>query len=409
MPQRCIANSLRRWSPVPKPDFRAAASMRLSQDERLSDGVRNLLAPEGAAHDRSVRQLAVDRISPNPRQPRVNQEASGLDDLVSSIREHGVLQPILVRPRERGHYEIVAGERRWRAVVAVGLPLIPAIVEEMSDEEAIEVAIIENLQREDLSPLDEAAIFARMTGELGYSIRKLAEKIGKDKGYVENRLRLTSAPKDVRDLVAARSDTISHAYELMKVADPVRRAELCGQVARGELSLARLKSAVRGDGDHESILPSTVATGQADATPSPTHAPIERDPIAPPLFRAPSPVTSRILPHADSIFDTPMPQAPTDRSTPRPQSVPFDDTSKPGPIASPTTVRDELLKASARERTLGAARESLGAAIDAMATLLASDEARAGLNDLDRANMAKWLQIARIKLDNLAALMRQGR
>ena len=189
---------------MPKPDFRAAANLRLSHDERLSDGVRNLLAPEGATHDRSVRQLAVDRIAPNPRQPRVSPNAASLDELVSSIREHGVLQPILVRPLERGRYEIVAGERRWRAVIAVGLALIPAIVEEMSDEEAIEVAIIENLQREDLSPLDEAAIFARMTSELGYSIRKLAEKIGKDKGYVENRLRLTSAPQDVRDLVASR-------------------------------------------------------------------------------------------------------------------------------------------------------------------------------------------------------------
>ena len=399
---------------MPKPDFRATASRRLSQDERLSDGVRNLLAPEGAAHDRSVRQLAVDRIAPNPQQPRVNPDAAALDELVASIREHGVLQPILVRPRERGQYEIVAGERRWRAVIAVGLALIPAIVEEMSDEEAIEVAVIENLQREDLSPLDEAAIFARMTGELGYSIRKLAEKIGKDKGYVENRLRLTSAPQDVRDLVASRSDTISHAYELMKVDDPARRAELAAQVARGELSLARLKAAIRGETDPEARLSSSVPTQQPAASVSPNPANLDRDAIAPPFFRAPAPAAPRVLPHSDSIFDTPAAQALAPRSTPAPTAAPTpEQPTQEQPIVgyavAPSVERDQLLKANARERTLGAARESLGAAIDAMATLLASDEARASLNDLDRANMAKWLQIARIKLDNLAALMRQGR
>ena len=394
---------------MPKPDFRAAANLRLSHDERLSDGVRNLLAPEGATHDRSVRQLAVDRIAPNPRQPRVSPNAASLDELVSSIREHGVLQPILVRPLERGRYEIVAGERRWRAVIAVGLALIPAIVEEMSDEEAIEVAIIENLQREDLSPLDEAAIFARMTSELGYSIRKLAEKIGKDKGYVENRLRLTSAPQDVRDLVASRSDTISHAYELMKVEDPTRRAELCGQVARGELSLARLKAAIRGEAEPASIPSAIDPTQQVGATTPPRPAAVEHEPIAPPLFRAPAPAASRVLPHADSIFDASVTHAAAPQSNPVQPPILSSEEPVVGDAVPSSTERDELLKANARERTLGAARESLGAAIDAMATLLTSDGARAGLNDLDRANMAKWLQIARIKLDNLAALMRQGR
>ncbi|MFM7824849.1 MAG: ParB/RepB/Spo0J family partition protein, partial [Candidatus Limnocylindrus sp.] len=230
-----------------KPDFRAAASQRLAQEEKLSDSVLSLLKPEGEQHDRAVRQIAIDRIRPNPKQPRIAADQDSLNELTASIREHGVLQPILVRPLDRGHYEIVAGERRWRAVTALALAMIPAIIEEMSDEQAIEIAVIENLQREDLSPLDEAAIFARMTTELGYSIRKLAEKLGKDKGYIENRLRLVAAPADVRALVAERSDTISHAYELMKIDDPARRAELAAQIARGELSLARLKSVVRGE------------------------------------------------------------------------------------------------------------------------------------------------------------------
>lgn len=349
-----------------KPDFRAAASQRLSQEEKLSDSVLSLLKPEGEQHDRAVRQIAVDRITPNPKQPRIAADPAALADLTASIREHGVLQPILVRPLERGHYEIVAGERRWRAVTALALALIPAIIEEMSDEQAIEIAVIENLQRENLSPLDEAAIFARMTSELGYSIRKLANKLGKDKGYIENRLRLVAAPADVRALVAERSDTISHAYELMKIDDPARRAELAAQIARGELSLARLKEAVRGESEHPSLGAPAVAPAAA-ATPTPFSV------------DAPAPAQTQVF--APIIEATPLANAPLRAAIP-----------------------------AASDAGLTAARESLGNAIEELATILHAIDRADGsvkLNHLDRTNMAKWLQIARNKLDNLAAILRQ--
>ena len=357
-----------------KPDFRAAASQRLSQEEKLSDSVLSLLKPEGEQHDRAVRQIAVDRITPNPKQPRIAADPAALDDLTTSIREHGVLQPILVRPLERGHYEIVAGERRWRAVTALALAMIPAIIEEMSDEQAIEIAVIENLQRENLSPLDEAAIFARMTSELGYSIRKLADKLGKDKGYIENRLRLVAAPADVRALVAERSDTISHAYELMKIEDPARRAELAAQIARGELSLARLKAAVRGESEHPSL-------GAPAAAPVTAPAPVVA--AAPALVPTPAPAAA---PVQAQVF------APIIEATPL--------TSTPLPAALP----------AASDAGLTAARESLGNAIEELATILHAIDRADGsvkLNQLDRTNMAKWLQIARNKLDNLAAILRQ--
>ncbi len=349
-----------------KPDFRAAASQRLSQEEKLSDSVLSLLKPEGEQHDRAVRQIAVDRITPNPKQPRIAADPAALADLTASIREHGVLQPILVRPLERGRYEIVAGERRWRAVTALALALIPAIIEEMSDEQAIEIAVIENLQRENLSPLDEAAIFARMTSELGYSIRKLANKLGKDKGYIENRLRLVAAPADVRALVAERSDTISHAYELMKIDDPARRAELAAQIARGELSLARLKEAVRGESEHPSLGAPAVAPAAA-ATPTPFSV------------DAPAPAQTQVF--APIIEATPLANAPLRAAIP-----------------------------AASDAGLTAARESLGNAIEELATILHAIDRADGsvkLNHLDRTNMAKWLQIARNKLDNLAAILRQ--
>jgi ParB family chromosome partitioning protein len=353
---------------VAKPDFRAAASQRLSQEEKLSDSVLSLLKPEGDQHDRAVRQIAVDRITPNPKQPRIAADPAALDDLTASIREHGVLQPILVRPRERGHYEIVAGERRWRAVTALALAMIPAIIEEMSDEQAIEIAVIENLQRENLSPLDEAAIFARMTSELGYSIRKLADKLGKDKGYIENRLRLVAAPADVRALVAERSDTISHAYELMKIDDPARRAELAAQIARGELSLARLKAAVRGESEHPSLGAPAVATAAAPAA-------------APTPFAVDTPAPAQTPVFAPIIEATPLTSAPLRAALP-----------------------------AASDAGLTAARESLGNAIEELATILHAIDRADGsvkLSHLDRTNMAKWLQIARNKLDNLAAILRQ--
>jgi ParB family chromosome partitioning protein len=166
-----------------------------------------------------------------------------LQELAASIREHGVLQPILVRPAG-DDYQIIAGERRWRASKLAGKETIPAIIERFDDATALEIALIENLQREDLSPLDEAIIYKKMTDELGYSIRNLAGKLGKDKGYVENRLRLATAPDDVREMVAARYDTLSAAYELMKVEDKRRRKALAKQVVAGKLTLIRLRDKV---------------------------------------------------------------------------------------------------------------------------------------------------------------------
>jgi ParB family chromosome partitioning protein len=167
-----------------------------------------------------------------------------LQELAASITEHGVLQPILVRPAGDG-YEIIAGERRWRASKIAGRETVPAIVERFDDATALEIALIENLQREDLSPLDEAFIYHKMTTELGYSIRGLAGKLGKDKGYVENRLRLANAPDDVREMVAQRYDTITAAYELMKLEDKRRRKALVKRVLAGELTLLKLHERVQ--------------------------------------------------------------------------------------------------------------------------------------------------------------------
>jgi len=224
----------------PRKSFRDAGDRIFQQETDSQPGIISLLA---ARTPTAVRDIPLEKVIPNPGQPRMTWHEDTLAELAASIREHGVLQPILVRPAGN-EYEIIAGERRWRASKLAGKETIPAIVERFDDSTALEIALIENLQREDLSPLDEAVIYKKMTDELGYSIRNLATKLSKDKGYVENRLRLASAPDDVRDMVAQRYDTLSAAYELMKLENKRRRQSLAKQIIAGKLTLLRLHDQV---------------------------------------------------------------------------------------------------------------------------------------------------------------------
>ena len=225
-----------------------------AQETDLAPGIVSLI--ESRARTAQIREIAVGKILPNPAQPRLSYDEESLTELADSIREHGVLQPILVRP-VGGQYELIAGERRWRASRMAERDVIPAIVVEFDEATALEVSIIENLQREDVTPLEEASMFRKMTERFGYSVRQLAQKVGKDKGYVENRLRLTDAPPDIRELLSLRKDTISHAYELMKIGDERQRRRLEKRILAGQLPLARLRAltggaaAPPGDGEPE--------------------------------------------------------------------------------------------------------------------------------------------------------------
>jgi len=209
-----------------------------AQATDLAPGIVSLI--ESRATHAQIREVPVGKILPNPAQPRLSYDEDSLTELAASIREHGVLQPILVRP-SGSKFELIAGERRWRASSMAERESIPAIVVDFDEQTALEVSIIENLQREDVSPLEEAVMFRRMTDTFGYSVRQLAQKVGKDKGYIENRLRLTDAPADIKELVSLRKDTLSHAYELMKIGDERKRRRLAKRIVAGELSLAKLR------------------------------------------------------------------------------------------------------------------------------------------------------------------------
>ena len=200
-----------------------------------------------------VQDLPVGEIMPNRRQPRTKPSDEGLDELAASIAEHGVLQPILVQSTSlRAYegrpcrYELIAGERRWRASQRAGRATIPAIVlsETTDDRQLLVLALIENLQREGLPPLDEGLAFAQLQSEFKLTQHEIAERVGKSRGYVQNRIRLTTVPEDLQQLVAERPDTITHIYEIARIDDPQARAEIIAAVRDDRSSYAETKARV---------------------------------------------------------------------------------------------------------------------------------------------------------------------
>jgi ParB family chromosome partitioning protein len=168
-----------------------------------------------------VRRLPVEFITANRANPRRSFDDGALEELTNSIREKGVMQPLLVRPSsDPDIFEIIAGERRWRAAQRAGLHEVPVIVREVDDKEALELAIIENVQRADLNPLEEAMGYEQLIDQFAYTQQDLAQVIGKSRSHVANTLRLLKLPEDVRGMVAAGELTAGHARTLITAADP---------------------------------------------------------------------------------------------------------------------------------------------------------------------------------------------
>ena len=175
----------------------------------------------------SVRKIPIEFITSNPNNPRKTFEDQELSDLADSIKEKGIFQPILVRTKtgKKERYEIIAGERRWRAAQKSGLHEIPAIIREVSDQEAIELAIVENVQRTDLNPIEEATGYAQLSSMNSLSPAKLGKIVGKSRSYIANSIRLLKLPDSVKDLVSNGKLTIGHARPLIEANDPAKLAE----------------------------------------------------------------------------------------------------------------------------------------------------------------------------------------
>ncbi|MDL2220559.1 ParB/RepB/Spo0J family partition protein [Eubacteriales bacterium OttesenSCG-928-N14] len=212
---------------------------------RLGKGLGALLGsdalevtPVSAEHtDEAVVEIELHRIDPNPDQPRRTFEAEALEELADSIRTHGVLQPILLMQGVSGRYTIIAGERRWRAARQAGLNSIPAIVREYAEQQLREVALIENLQREDLNAMEEAGAIAQLIETYSLTQEEVASRIGKSRSAVTNSLRLLALPLSIQQMVRESKLSAGHARAILSVGGAIAQEQLAQQIVAGGLSV----------------------------------------------------------------------------------------------------------------------------------------------------------------------------
>src|SRR5690606_11615513 len=215
-------------------------------DALFEDEERGFAAPaaENAAPDPARQVVNIGQLDPNPEQPRTRFDEEALKALAGSIKQHGLLQPILVRPNrmEPGRYEIIAGERRWRASQRAQLHEVPIIVRELDDSTTFQIALIENLQREDLNAMEEAKGYHRLADEYGLSHEKIGEVIGKSRSHVANMIRLLQLPNSVQAMVTRAALSAGHARALLNAENP---ALLAQEIASKNLSVRQTEKLVK--------------------------------------------------------------------------------------------------------------------------------------------------------------------
>jgi ParB family transcriptional regulator, chromosome partitioning protein len=193
-------------------------------------------------------QLPVDAIHANPRQPRRRFEPEATTGLASSIKQQGLLQPVVVRPRQAGGYELIAGERRWRAAREAGIELLPALVREADDRDTLLLALVENVAREQLSPVEEARAYAALVDEFELSLGDVADRVGRSKSSVSNRLRLLELPEEVLWMVARGELTEGHARAVLALPDHDARKKLAKKIVRDGMSVRAAEKAAQDGG-----------------------------------------------------------------------------------------------------------------------------------------------------------------
>lgn len=220
------------------------------QNKRLGRGLEALLGPvnrEAEKASGALKELPIGQIEPNPFQPRTRFDETALAELTDSIKASGLLQPIVVRQASPGRYQIIAGERRWRAVRSLGWANVPAVVKTADDRTLLTLAMIENLQRHDLSPIDEALGYKRMQDEFGVGTAEIARLTGRNRSTVANLLRLLGLPDDIRELVHAGQLTEGHARALLAFADVAELRRVAKEAIEGQWSVRMVEAAGRGE------------------------------------------------------------------------------------------------------------------------------------------------------------------
>lgn len=216
-------------------------------ESRLGKGLGALLGEyleEVEKASAPEREVPLSLVRPNPFQPRTGFDEEGLDELADSIRRNGLLQPLVVRPAGSG-WEIVAGERRFRALERLDWEKVPVVVRELTDDQMLVLALVENLQRENLSPLEEAVGYRQLIDGFGLTQQEVAVRVGKDRSTIANTLRLLSLPEPVRELLADGSITAGHARAILGLEEESDRIALAGRVARQGLSVRDAEALVR--------------------------------------------------------------------------------------------------------------------------------------------------------------------
>src|SRR3954454_12668990 len=248
----------RRWPPVVEPK------------RGMGRGLAAILAPTtppDGEPSRDLREIPIEMISPNPHQPRQSFREETLVALSESLRQRGVLQPVLVRPVAGGTYELIAGERRWRAAQMAGFDSVPALVRPRDDAESLELALVENMAREDLNPIEEARACALLVEELGLTREDVGRRVGRSRVAVSNLLRLLDLPDEVLELIAAGELTEGHGRALLMVSDHVERRRLARDAALEGWTVRETEARAR------------KAAAPPEAAPAPRRAPPHPDQI----------------------------------------------------------------------------------------------------------------------------------
>jgi ParB family chromosome partitioning protein len=220
----------------------------MTETKRLGRGLEALLGPvsrEQAEASGALRELPMSSLRPNPFQPRTRIDEAELTDLANSMQASGLLQPVIVRPRDSG-FELIAGERRWRAAERLGWPRIAAVVKEVDDRTLLTLALVENLQRDDLSPIDEAAGYRRLGDEFKLPQAEIARVVGRDRSTVANLLRLLQLPPDVQAMVHQKQLSAGHARALLGLSEADRQSALATEAMEQGWSVREIEAAVAG-------------------------------------------------------------------------------------------------------------------------------------------------------------------
>ena len=215
----------------------------MAQRKALGRGLNALLGTSDLESDQ-LREIDIDRILPNSHQPRKNFDEDGLNELAGSIREHGVVQPVVVRTLEDGFFQLIAGERRWRAAQRAGLLRLPAVIREAGEHDVLEIALIENLQREDLNPIEEAQAYERLIVDFGMTQEEVARRVGKNRTTIANMLRLLRLPPEVQQWLRENRISTGHAKALLSLSDLNAILDTARKIIQGNYSVRQTEMLV---------------------------------------------------------------------------------------------------------------------------------------------------------------------